>query len=88
MARKFDDIFLRLCNAVSKQNNREINKRLHLLFPKKGDLRITKNYRAIILTTITAKVYNALLFDCIQPEIEKILSKIRTVSEKNRSPTS
>ena len=33
---------------------------------KKGNLRITKNYRGIILTTIMAKVYNALLLNHVQ----------------------
>ena len=36
--------------------------------PKKGEFRITKNYRAIILTYIAAKVNNALLLNCIEPE--------------------
>ena len=36
---------------------------------------ITKNYRGITLTPITAEVYNALLFNCIQNEIKKILRK-------------
>ena len=43
-----------------------------LLFLKKGDLRITKNYRGITLTVIAAKVYNALLLNHALPEIEKI----------------
>ena len=42
-------------------------------FLKKGDLRITKNYKGITVTVIAAKVYNYLLFNCIQLEIEKIL---------------
>ena len=41
---------------------------------KKSDLRITKNYRGIILTAIAAKL-NALLLNCIQTEIAKILRK-------------
>ena len=44
-------------------------------FPKKDDLGITKNYRGIILTSIAAKVYNALRCNHIEPEIEKILRK-------------
>ena len=39
-----------------------------LHFPKKIDLRITKNYRSITLTAIAAKVSNALLLNCIQPQ--------------------
>ena len=46
---------------------------LLLLLLRKGDLGFTQNYRGI---TLTAKFYNILLFNCIQPEI-KILRKIR-----------
>ena len=44
-----------------------------LPFFKKGYLRITKNYRGVILT---AKVYNALFLNRIWPEIKKLLRKI------------
>ena len=37
--------------------------------------RITKNYRTITLTPIAVKVYNALLLNHIQPEVEKIIRK-------------
>ena len=43
-----------------------------LPIPKKGDLGQTNNYRGITLTSIAAKIYNALLFNRIQPEMEKI----------------
>ena len=46
-----------------------------LSFPKKGDLRIAKNYQGITLTFIAAKIYNVLLLNCIKPEIEKVLGK-------------
>ena len=36
-----------------------------LTYPKKGVLGITKNYRSTTLSAITAKVYNALLLNCI-----------------------
>ena len=48
----------------------------------KGNLGITKNYKGRTLTAITVKVYNALLLNHIQPEVEKILRKTRTVSEE------
>ena len=38
-------------------------------FPKKSDLRIAKNYHE--LTFIAAKIYNALLLNCIEPEFFK-----------------
>ena len=44
-----------------------------LVFPKKGDLGIAKNYRGITLTSKAAKIYNALLGNRIEPKIEKIL---------------
>ena len=44
-----------------------------LPFPKKGDLRIAKNYSGITLTSIAVKIYSSLLLNHIEPEIEKIL---------------
>ena len=79
-ARKFDDT-LRLCNAVYKQNSKkEIN--------KKGGFGISKKCRGITLTSMAAKVYNALLLYCIQHEIEKILTNNQNDSPRNRSATS
>ena len=47
-----------------------------ILFSEKGDLRKNKNYGGITCTSIATKVYNALLFNCIEPKIEKkILEK-------------
>ena len=46
-----------------------------LPFPKKGNLGLAKNYRGITLTSIAAKIYNALLNNCIEPKIENILRK-------------
>ena len=66
--RQFDDILLWHCNAVYNQN--PINrwaKGCILPFPKKGDLRLAKNYRGITLTSITANIYNALLRNHIEP---------------------
>ena len=45
--KKFDILF-QFCNAVYKQNTIDkLTKNFILIFPKKGDLRITKNYRDI-----------------------------------------
>ena len=70
--RKFDNI-LQLCTAVYKQNTIELYKRKSyiLLFPKKGNIRITKNDRGI--TTIVGNVYSTMLLNHIK--IEKILRK-------------
>ena len=63
-------------NTVYKQNTTERwTKSCILLFPKKGDLRITKNYKGVTFTSIAAKVYYALLLNRIEPKIEQILRK-------------
>ena len=59
-----------------------------LTFPKKGDLGLAKNYRGITLTSIAAKIYNALLRNRIEPEIDNILRKKQNGFRRNRSTTS
>ena len=59
-----------------------------LPFPKKGDLGLAKNYRGIILTSIAAKIYNALLRKRIEPKIDNILRKNQNGFRRNRSTTS
>ena len=59
-----------------------------LPFSKKGDLRLAKNYWGITLTSIVAKIYNALLHNCIEPKIENILRENQNVFWRNRSTTS
>ena len=59
-----------------------------LPFSQKVNLGIVKNYRGITLTSIVAKIYNALLPNRIEPEIEKILSKNENGFRRNRSTTS
>ena len=59
-----------------------------LPFPKKGDLRLAKNYQGIILTSIAAKIYNALLRNRIEPKIDNILWKNQNGFQRNRSTTS
>ena len=55
---------------------------MHIPFPKKGDLGLTKNYRGITLTSIAAKIYNALLRNRIKPKIDNILRKTKMASEE------
>ena len=87
--RQFDDILLRQCNAVYSQNRIERwMKGCILPFPKKGDLRLAKNYRGITLTSISAKIYNALLRNRIEPKIDNILRKNQNGFRRNRSTTS
>ena len=59
-----------------------------LSFPKKGDLGLAKNYRGITLTSIVAKIYNALLRNLREPKIDKILREIQKGFRRNRSTTS
>ena len=53
-----------------------------------GDLGLAKNYLGIILKSIAAKIYNALLHNSIEPKIENILKKNQNGFWRNRSTTS
>ena len=59
-----------------------------LPFSKKGNLGSAKNYRGITLTTIAAKIYNALLRNRTEPKIDNILRKNQNGFRKNTSTTS
>ena len=72
------------CNAVYNQNTIDRwMKGCILHIPKKGDLGIAKNYRGITLTSIEAKLYNALLQNRIEPKVEKIPRKNQKAFGKN-----
>ena len=87
--KQFDDILLRHCNAVYNQNPIDRwMKGCILPFPKKGDLGLAKNYRGITLPSIAAKIYNALLRNCIEPKIDNILRKNQNDFRRTRSTTS
>ena len=87
--RQFDDILLQQCNAVYNQNRIERwMKGCILPFPKKGDIGLAKNYRGITLSSIAAKIYNALLWNRIEPKIDNILRKNQNGFWRNRSTTS
>ena len=87
--RQFDDILLRQCNAVYSQNRIERwTKGCIHPFLKKGNLGLAKNYRGITLTSIAAKIYNALLRNRIEPKIDNILRKNQNGFRRNRSTTS
>ena len=51
-------------------------------------LGLAKNYRGITLTSIAAKIYNALLRNRIEPKIDNILKKNQNSFRRNRSTTS
>ena len=59
-----------------------------LPFPKKRDLGLAKNYRGITLTSISTKIYNALLRNRIEPKIDNILRKNQNGFRRNRSTAS
>ena len=63
-------------------------KRFILLFPKKDDLGLVKNYRSITLPSIAAKIYNALLRNVIEHKVNNILMKNQRGFWRNRSTTS
>ena len=58
-----------------------------LPFPKKGNFGLVKNYRAVTLTSIAAKIYNALQRNRIEPQIANTLRKNQNGFQRNRSTT-
>ena len=86
---QLDDILLRQCNTVYNQNRIDRwMKGCILLFPKKGDLGLAKNYPGITFTSIAAKIYDVLLRNRIEPKIGNILRKNQNGFWRNRSTTS
>ena len=84
-----DQTIRRHCNAVYNQNPIDRwMKGCILPFPKKGELWLAKNYRGITLTSIAAKMFNALLRNRIEPKIDNILRKNQNGFRRNRSTTS
>ena len=87
--REFDNILLRHCNAyITKTQLADGQRDGSSPFPKKGDLRIAKNYWGIILMSLAAKIYNVLLCNLIEPKIEKKLRKNENGFRRNWSTTS
>ena len=86
--RQFENILIRHCNTVYNQNPIERwMKGCIFPFSKKGDLGLAKNYRSITLTSIAAKIYNALLLNRIEPKSDNILRKNQNCFRRNRSTT-
>ena len=56
--------------------------------PKKCDLGLAKNYWSITVTSIAAKIYNAILCNHIEPKTEIILLENQNGFRRNRSTTS
>ena len=79
---------VRHCNAIYDQNTIDRwTKGCIFPFPK-GELGIAKTYWGVTLTFIAAKIYNALLCNCIKPKFEKILRKNQNGFQRNWSTTS
>ena len=55
-----------------------------LPFSKKSDLGLAKNCQGISLTSIAAKIYNALQHKRIEPKIDNILRKNQNGFRRNR----
>ena len=82
----FNDTLLNLCNALYQGHPIDrLTEGCLLPFPKKGDLGITKNYRGITLTSIAAKIYNAMLLNRLRPHMDPILRKNQNGFRTNRS---
>ena len=80
--REVDDTLLWYCNTVYNQSTIDRWTKGRILhFPKKGNLGRVKNFRDITLTSIAAKIDNALQHNCIEPKIEKILRKNQNFGE-------
>ena len=72
-------MLLRHCYDIHNQNTIVTWTKVCILsFPKKGDLGLAKNFQGILLTSIAAKIYNAVLRTRKEPKIEKILRKTKT----------
>ena len=65
-----------------------MNEGMHLLLPKKKDLRFPKNFRGITLTYIAAKIHNALIRNRIEHKIENRLRKNQNFFRGNGSTAS
>ena len=61
---------------------------MHTPLPLKGGPRISQKLPSITLTSIAAKIYNALLRNRIEPKIDIILKKNQNGFRRNRSTTS
>ena len=59
-----------------------------LPFPKKCNLGLAENYQGITLTSIAAKIYNAIQRNRIELKIDNILRKNQNGFRGNRSTTS
>ena len=84
--KEFHEILLECCNSVYQQEViSSWRKGCILPFPKKDNLSITKNYRGITLTAITAKIYNLMLLNRIKPAVDPLLRRNQNGFRRKRS---
>ena len=85
--KEFHEILLECCNSVYQQEViiSSWRKGCILPFPKKGNLNITKNYRGITLTAISAKIYNLMPPNKIRPAVDPLLRKNQNGFRRKRS---
>ena len=69
-----DDMFMLSFDGYAEYNQNPFGRWMKGA-PKKGDLGLAKKYRGITLTSIEAKIYNALLRNRIEPKVDNILRK-------------
>ena len=87
--REFDNIPLRHYNAIYNINIIDRWTKGGILpFFKMGNLGIAKNYCGITPASIAVKIYNALLRNCLEPKIDKILRKNQNGYRRIRSTPS
>ena len=71
--------------TLCTKNNGKMDKTCLLIFAKKSDFGITKNYRGTTFIAVTAKIYITLLLNRIRPAVEKILRKHQNNFRRNQS---
>ena len=85
--KEFHEILLECCNSVYQQEViSSWRKGCILPFPKKDNLNITKNYRGITLTAISAKIYNLMLLNRIDQQLTLCYVKTKMGSAEKDLP--
>ena len=84
-----DKTILSFCNQTLGGHKPDQWSELHIIpLPKSGDLSLGKNYRGITLSSIVAKMFNRLILNRIQPEIDPHLRPNQNGFRPNRTTTS
>ena len=82
----FNDELLVICNKTYHGDVPEMWRKGGILpLPKKGNLRMTANYRGITLSAVAAKFYNRMLLNRFHPHLEPLLTKNQNGFRQRRS---